>query len=346
MSFANFFVGGSTVQLHHRRDRRGDLHRPDGLRRAAHAQRQPGVDQDPRVRLGHRRAARSTSTSSTSSSCFLRILPAAAARRVAAPRRSEGPAPAGPFRFRPRYHGPGRGASADAVPEQGGGDGARRIRGLGHDGRGHGRRTCRAPASRSPSGTARPGAPSRCVGSAPRSRPRRAALAAAADVVVCCLSDTPDVEAVLFGAGRAVARARGRAAWSSTARRSARRPPGTSPRASPNRASRFVDAPVSGGSEGAAEGTLTIMVGGEEAAVERAQPILAAMGQHDHAHGPGRLRPGHQGRQPGHPLRAPTWAWPKASCWPCRPALTWRRWSPPSAAARRSHGSWPTAAAA
>jgi 3-hydroxyisobutyrate dehydrogenase len=41
----------------------------------------------------------------------------------------------------------------------------------------------------------------------------------------------------------------------------------------------FVDAPVSGGSEGALNGTLTIMVGGAEDDVARARPILAAMGR-------------------------------------------------------------------
>jgi 3-hydroxyisobutyrate dehydrogenase len=40
----------------------------------------------------------------------------------------------------------------------------------------------------------------------------------------------------------------------------------------------MVDAPVSGGSEGAQKGTLTIMVGGDEADVERARPVLGAMG--------------------------------------------------------------------
>jgi 3-hydroxyisobutyrate dehydrogenase len=40
----------------------------------------------------------------------------------------------------------------------------------------------------------------------------------------------------------------------------------------------FLDAPVSGGVEGAAKGTLAIMVGGEAAALERAQPVLQAMG--------------------------------------------------------------------
>jgi len=40
----------------------------------------------------------------------------------------------------------------------------------------------------------------------------------------------------------------------------------------------FLDAPVSGGIEGAAKGTLAIMVGGEAAALEHAQPVLQAMG--------------------------------------------------------------------
>ena len=41
----------------------------------------------------------------------------------------------------------------------------------------------------------------------------------------------------------------------------------------------FLDAPVSGGVEGAAEGTLAIMVGGSEEAFEKAQPVLQAMGR-------------------------------------------------------------------
>jgi 3-hydroxyisobutyrate dehydrogenase len=40
----------------------------------------------------------------------------------------------------------------------------------------------------------------------------------------------------------------------------------------------MVDAPVSGGSEGAQKATLTIMVGGQEADVARARPVLEAMG--------------------------------------------------------------------
>lgn len=41
----------------------------------------------------------------------------------------------------------------------------------------------------------------------------------------------------------------------------------------------FLDAPVSGGTEGARDGTLAVMVGGDEKAFERAQPVLQAMGK-------------------------------------------------------------------
>src|SRR5690606_13473703 len=41
----------------------------------------------------------------------------------------------------------------------------------------------------------------------------------------------------------------------------------------------MLDAPVSGGTSGAAAGTLTFIVGGEEAALERARPLLEVMGR-------------------------------------------------------------------
>lgn len=41
----------------------------------------------------------------------------------------------------------------------------------------------------------------------------------------------------------------------------------------------MIDAPVSGGTAGAAAGTLTFIVGGEAAALERARPVLSAMGK-------------------------------------------------------------------
>ncbi len=41
----------------------------------------------------------------------------------------------------------------------------------------------------------------------------------------------------------------------------------------------FLDAPVSGGSQGAINGTLTVMVGGDKEILERVRPILEAMGK-------------------------------------------------------------------
>nr|HRK71897.1 NAD(P)-binding domain-containing protein [Micropepsaceae bacterium] len=50
----------------------------------------------------------------------------------------------------------------------------------------------------------------------------------------------------------------------------------------------FVDAPVSGGTAGAAAGTLTFMSGGSDSAFARAKPILSAMGKNIvHAGGAG-----------------------------------------------------------
>ena len=40
----------------------------------------------------------------------------------------------------------------------------------------------------------------------------------------------------------------------------------------------FLDAPVSGGVDGARNGTLTVMVGGEQSAFERAEPVIASYG--------------------------------------------------------------------
>jgi 2-hydroxy-3-oxopropionate reductase len=49
---------------------------------------------------------------------------------------------------------------------------------------------------------------------------------------------------------------------------------------------RFLDAPVTGGREGARRGTLTIMVGGERDALDRARPVFEAMGTHVYHFGP------------------------------------------------------------
>ncbi|MET1232481.1 MAG: NAD(P)-dependent oxidoreductase [Candidatus Limnocylindrales bacterium] len=108
--------------------------------------------------------------------------------------------------------------------------------------------------------------------------PSPAALATAADVVVLCLADTPDVEAVLFGPDGITEgiRAGSLVIDCSTISPDASR--GFATRLA-DRGVGFVDAPVSGGSEGAQKGTLTIMCGGSEPDVERARPILASMGK-------------------------------------------------------------------
>jgi len=105
-----------------------------------------------------------------------------------------------------------------------------------------------------------------------------AAVARASDVVVICVSDTPDVEAILFGPdGVADAAAAGQLVVDcSTISPSATRD--FSDRLA-GRGVGLVDAPVSGGSEGAQKATLTIFCGGAADDVERARPILAAMGR-------------------------------------------------------------------
>jgi 3-hydroxyisobutyrate dehydrogenase len=105
-----------------------------------------------------------------------------------------------------------------------------------------------------------------------------AAVAAAADVVVICVSDTPDVEAVLFGPGGVEEGASPGVLVidCSTISPDATRDFG---RRLALRGVALVDAPVSGGSEGARLGTLTIFVGGAEADVARARPVLEAIGK-------------------------------------------------------------------
>lgn len=105
-----------------------------------------------------------------------------------------------------------------------------------------------------------------------------AELAAACDIIISCVSDTPDVLEVTLGAGGIIAGARPNSLVidMSTISPQATRQIATT-LAERNVAS--LDAPVSGGSEGAARGTLSIMVGGEAAQVERARPYFEAMGK-------------------------------------------------------------------
>lgn len=103
-------------------------------------------------------------------------------------------------------------------------------------------------------------------------------VAARSDVTVICVSDTPDVAAVLFGPDGV---AEGAPRDSLVIDCSTISPVAT--RAFGLRLAEkgigMVDAPVSGGSEGARHGTLTIFAGGAEGDVARARPILQAMGK-------------------------------------------------------------------
>jgi len=114
-----------------------------------------------------------------------------------------------------------------------------------------------------------------------------AAVAAAAEAVITMLPDTPDVEAVLGGPSGVLAGARPGllAIDTSTIAPDAARV--LAARAAAARVA-LLDAPVSGGEQGAIAGTLSIMVGGDGAAFARAQPIFAALGrQVTHMGGPG-----------------------------------------------------------
>jgi 3-hydroxyisobutyrate dehydrogenase len=105
------------------------------------------------------------------------------------------------------------------------------------------------------------------------STPRDAA--AGADVVVTCLPTSREVEALLDGGeGILAGLAKGALFLDCTSG-----DPATSRRIADRLAQQgvaFADAPVSGGTNGAEAGTLTVMVGGDEETFRRARPILSA----------------------------------------------------------------------
>ncbi len=106
--------------------------------------------------------------------------------------------------------------------------------------------------------------------------PREAA--AHADIIITCVSDTPDVEAIVLGADGVI---HGAPTGSLVVDMSTISPTSTRHIAAKlsDKEIRLIDAPVSGGSEGAQNGTLAIMVGGEAKDVQYAMPVLEAMGK-------------------------------------------------------------------
>jgi len=113
--------------------------------------------------------------------------------------------------------------------------------------------------------------------------PREAAQGAA--VVLTCLPTSADVERLLAGADGLEA---GLAA-DSLFLDCTSGDPATSRRIAQRLAARgvaFADCPVSGGTSGAEAGTLTVMVGGDEATFARARPVLEAFGRRIEHMGP------------------------------------------------------------
>lgn len=107
-----------------------------------------------------------------------------------------------------------------------------------------------------------------------------AAAAAQAGIVLTCVSDTPDVEAVLLDPAQGAGVISGLKPGGLVIDCSSIEPEATRRMAQRFRVGGvgFVDAPVSGGSEGAIKGTLTVMCGGSEEDFERAQPVLQVIG--------------------------------------------------------------------
>ena len=102
-------------------------------------------------------------------------------------------------------------------------------------------------------------------------------VAAAASIIFMCLTDAAAVDAVVFGPdGLATASGQGKLVvdFSSIHPDAAR---AIAARLKAANGMRWIDAPVSGGTMGAEEGTLAVMAGGEAADIESVRPYVLAM---------------------------------------------------------------------
>ena len=103
-------------------------------------------------------------------------------------------------------------------------------------------------------------------------------VAERADVVITMVPDTPDVEKVLFGPDGV---AEGLSSGKTVVDMSSISPVATKDfaRRINERGCDYLDAPVSGGDVGAKAASLSIMVGGPEAAFDRVKPLFELMGK-------------------------------------------------------------------
>lgn len=105
-----------------------------------------------------------------------------------------------------------------------------------------------------------------------------AEAARGSDVIITIVSDTPDVQAVLFGDNGVAAAIREGGVVIDMSTISARATTQFSERLAAQGVM-LLDAPVSGGEAGAINGTLSIMAGGDRAAFDKCLPVLQAMGR-------------------------------------------------------------------
>lgn len=108
--------------------------------------------------------------------------------------------------------------------------------------------------------------------------PSPRAVAMVSDMVITMLPNSPEVEEVVVGEQGILAGARKGLVIidMSTIAPAISRKLGE---LATTKGAHFLDAPVSGGSQGAINGTLSIMVGGEQEILEQARPVLEAMGK-------------------------------------------------------------------
>ena len=111
-----------------------------------------------------------------------------------------------------------------------------------------------------------------------------ASVAQNVDVLLVCVSDDKAVEEVLFGADGAAASLRKGCVVLDCSTIAPATAIACAERLA-NTGIHYLDAPVTGGSEGAVAGTLTLLVGGETGALDRARPLLEVIGSSIHHFG-------------------------------------------------------------
>ena len=103
-------------------------------------------------------------------------------------------------------------------------------------------------------------------------------VAAYSDIIITCVSDTPDVLEVILGEQGVIQGARAGSLVIDCSTISPQVTKDVSAQLG-EKGVHMLDAPISGGSEGAAKGTLSIMVGGDLQQFERAEAVFSAMGK-------------------------------------------------------------------